>query len=428
MIVMTLMLLNQFTQVHECGVVLGSFLLISSSWLACSSWLAYSSSVMLIEAATSAKCKTYFGLAQASYGTAGKLVVEISMIGLLLGTCIAVFASLEDLVAILFLRLTGSSVTPWQLFLLLVTITTVSVLPLSLQKKVFNSAWQSLISIIFYIFLTIVLVVNCLISGLSGGLILEKVHLWHWSGIPTCLPILATSFCSHPLALTIYFNFHGQTVDEVNAAYKQASITVVIFYIMVGLSGYLSYDESVPGNILAALSPSLVTDGIRAIFLMSLTSSFPLVILPCCQAINTLLFEDKEEDGIFSVSGEMTFHRHVIITVLIIYCTMLMGVLVPNVQTVLAVMGTTMGSIICFICPSVIYAKLHKDTFKGRIILGVGIMFLFIRTSSMSDFTTSELSLQPVRKSIVAEGTRGIKLTNMTEASPESYIQRVGIL
>ncbi|XP_072916794.1 solute carrier family 38 member 10-like isoform X2 [Hemitrygon akajei] len=397
-----------FYSVMLCGVVLGSFLLISSSWLA------HSSSVMLIEAAISAKCKTYFGLAQASYGTAGKLVVEISMIGLLLGTCIAIFASLEDLVAILFLKLTGSPITTWQLFLLLVAITTVSVLPLSLQKKVFNSAWQSLISIVFYIFLTLVLVINCLISALSGGLILEKVHLWHWSGIPTCLPILTTLFCSHPLVLPIYFNFHGQTEDEANAVYKQASITVVVFYIMVGLSGYLPYAGSVPGNILAALSPSLVTDGIRAIFLMSLTSNFPLVILPCRQAINMLLFEDKKEDGIFSVSGEMTFHRHVIITVLIIYCTMIMGVLVPNVQIVLAVTGTTMGSIICFICPSAIYAKLHKDTFRGRIILGVGIVFLFIRTSSMSDFTTSELLLQPVRKSIVAEGTRGIKLTNMT--------------
>ncbi|XP_051877464.1 putative sodium-coupled neutral amino acid transporter 10 isoform X2 [Pristis pectinata] len=259
------------------------------------------------------------------------------------------------------------------------------------------------------------LVVNCLNSALSGGLLLEKVHLWHWSGIPTCLPILATSFCGHPLVLPIYFNFQGQTVDQrMQPSSKQASL-LVTFYTMVGLSGYLYSVESVPGDILAALPPSAVTDCIHAIFLMSLTSSFPLVILPCRQAINTLLFEQQKEDGTFSVSGEMPFLRHVVCTMLIVYCTMIMGVLVPDVQTVLAVMGTTMGSVICFICPSAIYAKLHKDTFRGKIIFGVGIVLLLIRTSSISDFTGTEILQQPIRKSIVAEEMRNVKLTNITK-------------
>lgn len=397
---------------QQCGVVLGSLLLLSCSWMA------YRSSMMLIDAALSANRKTYFGLAQVSFGVPGKIFIEISMIGLLLGTCIAFFAALEDLVASLFMKLTGSWILPWQHALLLCTITSVSVLPLSLQKMVSNSAWQSLTTIIFYILLMFVLVVSCLRSALSVGLSWDEVHLWHWSGVTKCLPILATSFCGHPLVLPIYFNFRGQSVEQMNRAFKYANIIVVTFYAMIGLSGYLAYTGSVPGDILAALPPSLVTDGIRIIFLVSLTSSFPLIILPCRQAINTLLFEQQKEDGTFSVSGDMPFHRHVTCTVMIVFCTMIMGVLVPDVQTVLAVMGSTMASVICFISPSAIYEKLRGGTLRGRVIFGMGVTLLLIRASSISNLTAMEFLQQPMRKSIVPIEKINVHLANTTSGHP----------
>ncbi|XP_067912914.1 putative sodium-coupled neutral amino acid transporter 10 isoform X2 [Heterodontus francisci] len=333
------------------------------------------------------------------------------MIGLLMGTCIAFFVVLEDLGANLFLVLTGYPSTLGQRALLLLTITSVVVLPLCLEKEVSDSAWQSLISVIFYMLLMIVLLVYCLNSVLSGELVLDNVSLWQWSGIATCLPIFATSFCCHPLVLPMYFNLRGQSVERMNIACKQATITTFTFYTLIGLCGYLPLTEAVPGDILAALPPSFVTHGIRAIFLISLTSSFPLIILPCRQAINTLLFEQQKEDGTFSVSGDMPLHQHVTATVLIVYCTMTVGVLVPDVETVLGIMGTTMGSVICFICPSAIHAKLRKDTFTGRILLGVGIILLLIRASSISDLNAGDFHLQPVRKSIVLDESGNAKPT-----------------
>ncbi|XP_067859761.1 putative sodium-coupled neutral amino acid transporter 10 [Heptranchias perlo] len=251
--------------------------------------------------------------------------------------------------------------------------------------------------------LMIVLLVYCLKSVLSGALVMKNVRFWQWSGIVTCLPIFATSFCSHPLVLPMYFNLRQQSVERMNVACKQATITISIFYTIVGLCGYLPLTEAVPGDILATLPRSIVTDGIHAMFFISLTASFPLIILPCRQAINTLFFEQQKEDGTFSVSGDMPFHRHVTTTVLVVYSTMIMGVLVPDVQTVLGIMGTTTGSAICFIYPSAIHAKLRKVTFTGRIVLGVGIFLLLIRASSVSYLKEGEFQLQPVRKSIVVD-------------------------
>ncbi|XP_043567212.1 putative sodium-coupled neutral amino acid transporter 10 [Chiloscyllium plagiosum] len=389
---------------QQCGIILGSLLLVSCSWMT------HSSSLMLLKAAVAANRKTYFGLAQTSYGIPGKLVVEISMIGLMLGTSIAFFAVLEDLGTNLFLALTGSLSTPWQRALVLLAITSGVVLPLSLARKVSDSTWQMLISLMFYVLLMIVLLLYCLNSMISGELVMEKVRFWQWPGIATTLPIFATSFCGHPLVLPMYFNLRGQSVEQMNVICKQATITTFAFYTVVGVCGYLTLVEAVPGDILAALPPSFATHGTRAIFLISLTLSFPLVILPCRQAISTLLFEQEKEDGTFSVSGDMPLCQHVITTMVIVYGTMIMGILVPDVQTVLAIIGTTMGTVICFICPSVFHAKLRKDTFTGRIVLGFGILLLLIRASSITDLNGEELQLQPIRKSRVPDESGNAKI------------------
>ncbi|XP_048408415.2 putative sodium-coupled neutral amino acid transporter 10 [Stegostoma tigrinum] len=388
---------------QQCGIILGSLLLFSCSWMT------YSSSLMLLKAAIAAKRKTYFGLAQISYGIPGKLVVEISMIGLMLGTSIAFFAVLEDLGANLFLALTGSVTTPWQRTLLLLAITSGVVLPLSLARKVSDSAWQLLISLMFYMLLMIVLGLHCLNSVISGELTLEKVHLWQWPGIAATLPIFATSFCGHPLVLPMYFSLRGQSVGQMKVICKQATVTTFVFYTVVGVCGYLTLVEAVPGNILTALPSGFATNGICAIFLISLTLSFPLIILPCRQAISTLLFEEEKEDGTFSVSGDLPFRQHVITTMLIVYSTMTVGILVPDVQAVLAIIGTTMGTVICFIFPSVFHAKLRKDTFTGRIVLGFGIFLLLIRASSFANFN-EEFRLQPVRKSMMPNESGNVKI------------------
>ncbi|XP_060696374.1 putative sodium-coupled neutral amino acid transporter 10 [Hemiscyllium ocellatum] len=106
----------------------------------------------------------------------------------------------------------------------------------------------------------------------------------------------------------------------------------------------------------------------------------------------------------------MPFCQHVITTMVTVYGTMIMGILVPDVQTVLAIIGTTMGTVICFICPSVFHAKLRKDTFTGRIVLGFGILLLLIRASSITDLNGEELQLQPIRKSRVTDESGNAKI------------------
>lgn len=165
--------------------------------------------------------------------------------------------------------------------------------------------------------------------------------------------------------------------------------------LQMGLFGYPAFSSvHIDGDIMNNFPDTASFDMLKLGFAATVITSIPLIVYPCRMAINSMLtWQTSSEPTLENLIEEthMPRRRFVAITVTLVLLSLLVAVSVPSIEIVLAVNGATMGCLLAYIIPSVIYLRVssrdspNRGTAKMLLLVGVFIMCL----SMLSHASTS---------------------------------------
>lgn len=120
--------------------------------------------------------------------------------------------------------------------------------------------------------------------------------------------------------------------------------TAASIYVLVAVTGYMSFGDNIGGNIIKQYVPSWTsTIGCAAIVVLVMFS-YPLQVHPCRASIDNVLKwrpRRRHSPAIQERAAEMNDFKFAMITTFIIVGTYLVAMTVSSLETVLAYVGST---------------------------------------------------------------------------------------
>ncbi|KAL5018444.1 hypothetical protein ScPMuIL_004166 [Solemya velum] len=365
---------------QQCGIILGSLTLLFCTWLT------LVSCQLLIKAGVTSRRGSYAFLAYHTHGATGKVIVELSMIGLQLGTLVAQVVIIGDLGPAIVSKWTGLENNSSLRTGLIVFLCLFVGLPLGLLKNLRSLSSTSTMCILFYT-VFVFYVVSLSLPNLWSGRWYNKVHLWRAEGLMQCLPIFSFAFGCQTQLFILYDALPEPSVKHVNSIVSSAVNMCAVAYLLVGFFGYVAMcDEEITGDIFTHFPLTIYSDGLKLCFVVSIAVTFPLIIFPCRSSLYTLMFPQKQKSKEDIMEGWSIPEVHFkVITAAIVLGSMIIGINVPNVEFVLAINGATTGTMMCFIFPALFYIRVMtssdtKNSNVAKMVAIFGFAILFVST------------------------------------------------
>ena len=342
----------------------------SSSFFALSQ-ITYPNAAIIFDAAIAVKC---FGV-----GVSYLIIIGDLMPGVVLG-----FAAAEGLPPYLIDR------HFWVTAFMLV------VIPLSYLRRLDSLKYTSVVALISIGYLIILVVYHFSAHDtLPDGKYTTPLRIFRWAGpVPalSSFPVIVFAYTCHQNMFSILNeisnNSHFRTTMVVFASIG----TAAAIYILVAITGYLSFGNEVGGNIVAQYAPSTSATIGRAAIVVLVMFSYPLQVHPCRASVDAVLkwrpnksFASRWKSSASatpSVSGsvndtspprdvpllptgkkrntEMSETRFAAITTIIIILSYIVAMTVSSLEAVLAYVGSTGSTSISFILPGLFYYKISS--------------------------------------------------------------------
>ncbi|RJE18583.1 amino acid transporter [Aspergillus sclerotialis] len=249
------------------------------------------------------------------------------------------------------------------------------IIPLSYLRRLDSLKYTSIAALASMAYLVMLVLYNFI----KGDTVADRgpIRIINWAGpVPTLssLPVIVFAFTCHQNMFSILNeisdNSHFKTTSVVFASIGSSAAT----YILIAITGYLSFGNSIGGNIVGMYPPGVYAMIGRAAIVMLVMFSYPLQCHPCRASVDAVL---RWRPKSYSSGSDSSPHRHPllgprgnrnrepmsdvrfsIITTSILILSYVVAITVSSLEAVLAYVGSTGSTSISFILPGLFYYKI----------------------------------------------------------------------
>ncbi|RVD84606.1 uncharacterized protein DFL_006347 [Arthrobotrys flagrans] len=241
-------------------------------------------------------------------------------------------------------------------------------IPISFLRRLDSLKYTSFIALVSIGYLVIIVLAHFL----KGDTIDQRgeIRYVHWAGSVaffSSFPIMVFAYTCHQNMFSILNEIQNNSRKQTTGVVFASIGIAASIYVLVAITGYISFGDVVGGNIIAMYKESIASTIGRAAIVVLVMFSYPLQIHPCRASINNIL-KWRPSRGTLPVSARnvapahdpMSDLRFAIITTVLIVTTYATAMTVNSLERVLAYVGSTGSTSISFILPGLFYWRIAR--------------------------------------------------------------------
>lgn len=268
-------------------------------------------------------------------------------------------------------------------------------IPLSYLRRLDSLKYTSIVALVSISYLVVLVVYHfCAKDTLPNQEYKTPLRIFSWASpvaALSSLPVIVFAYTCHQNMFSVLNeiadNSHFRTTSVVGVSIG----TAALIYVLVAITGYLSFGNEVGGNIVAQYAPSASATIGRAAIVVLVMFSYPLQVHPCRASVDAVLkwrpsksLKQKLSRSATPSSTSLTVNdispardipllptgkqrsteisetRFALITTVIIILSYIVAMMVSSLEAVLAYVGSTGSTSISFILPGLFYYKISS--------------------------------------------------------------------
>ncbi|KAI0018788.1 transmembrane amino acid transporter protein-domain-containing protein [Xylariomycetidae sp. FL0641] len=255
-----------------------------------------------------------------------------------------------------------------------------AIIPLSFLRRLDSLKYTSIVALIAIGYLIVLVVYHFASDTLAPR---EKIRYIEWGGpveALASLPVVIFAYTCHQNMFSILNEIKDYSPKSIIGVIASSIGSAAGIYVLVAITGYLTFGNDVTGNIVSMYTPSVASTIAKAAIVVLVTFSIPLQVHPCRASVDAVLkwrpnnvsrpqgrtnspgsrnlLPTSSSRSDHSSTAPMSDARFAILTTIILTLAYVVALTVVSLERVLAYVGSTGSTSISFILPGLFYYKI----------------------------------------------------------------------